>query len=296
MLKKPLSIDEQIQKIKAHEIQIEDEDRAKEILSQVSYYRLSGYALQFRLGNNSHSIQEGISFEQICRIYCFDEELRNHLWKYVEKAEYHYKDLIGNEFALRKCQNDPHDQHYDASNYYDKAGITRTLLTFAKEKNYFHDSKIVKHHTERYGDKMPLWVMLELMTFSSVSMFYHAMYISDKKVIADKCGVSYATLENHLHCLSVLRNKCAHGARMYNTTINPPARFTKSFLQNNPTVRNNSVFAYILVLLKRLPSDDLREKFRRDLYRVLTKYKDDIDVNLLGFPENYRKLLILRVR
>ena len=37
-------------------------------------------------------------------------------------------------------------------------------------------------------------------------------------------GVGKDTLENHLHCLSVLRNKCAHTARMYNTDFNPPAK------------------------------------------------------------------------
>ena len=42
------------------------------------------------------------------------------------------------------------------------------------------------------------------------------------------------TLENHLHCLSVLRNKCAHAARMYNTDFNPPAKFTSSFLRKHP--------------------------------------------------------------
>ena len=57
------------------------------------------------------------------------------------------------------------------------------------------------------------------------------MYFSDKEAIAEAVGVSRDTLANHLHCLSVLRNKCAHGARLYNTTFNPPAHLTKQFLQ-----------------------------------------------------------------
>lgn len=44
-------------------------------------------------------------------------------------------------------------------------------------------------------------------------------------------GVGKDTLENHLHCLSVLRNKCAHAARMYNMNFNPPAKFTTFFFE-----------------------------------------------------------------
>ena len=52
------------------------------------------------------------------------------------------------------------------------------------------------------------------------------MYYSEKDAIVHMVGVGRDTLENHLHCLSVLRNKCAHAARMYNTDFNPPAKFT----------------------------------------------------------------------
>lgn len=85
------------------------------------------------------------------------------------------------------------------------------------------------------------------------------MDYSEKDVIANMVGVSRDTLENHLHCLSVLRNKCAHAARMYNTDFNPPAKFTKSFLRKHPEIKNNSLFAYTLVLLKRIPDEDSKK-------------------------------------
>ena len=59
------------------------------------------------------------------------------LRQYVEKAEFFYKDLIGNKFAELKCQTPPYDQHYDVNNYYDKTGIAKTLQNFSKEKSYY---------------------------------------------------------------------------------------------------------------------------------------------------------------
>lgn len=294
MLKKPMSIPEQIEKMSSHGIIVDDIDFATRLLSTVSYYRLSGYTIQYRTETSSHSLSYNISLDKIYKLYCFDSELRSLLRKYLEITEFFYKDLISDIFAAKYCINEPYDQHYNILNYHDQAGIQKTFSIFEKEKSYYKDGDIVKHHRKKYNDRMPLWVIMDLMTFSSVSMFYHAMYRGDQSVISAKCGISASTLENHLHCLSVFRNKCSHGARLYNTTINPPARFTKSFLQNNPLVKNNSIFAYILVLFKRLPDDNIRIDFRCRLYRLLTKYKDIVDLNLLGFPNNYRKIMSLK--
>lgn len=116
------------------------------------------------------------------------------------------------------------------------------------------------------------------------------MYYSEKDAIAHMVGVGRDTLENHLHCLSVLRNKCAHAARMYNTDFNPPAKFTTSFLRKHPEIKNNSLFAYTLVLLK-----DYQVRVIKSLIQtvenVISEYSDDIDLKLIGFPENYMEIM-----
>ena len=137
----------------------------------------------------------------------------------------------------------------------------------------------------------PLWVIVELMSFSNISKLYNSMYISEQKAIADVVGISFGTMSNHLHCLSVLRNKCAHASRLYNTDFNPPVKFTSEFLKKNPEVKNNSFFAYLLVLIKRLPEKECRDALLLELDTLLEKYKDDIDLECMGFPKNYQKIL-----
>ena len=287
-LKFPLDINNQIIELERHNIIVEDSTMAYRILSKVGYYRLSGYWLKYK------AIGETVPLSQIYSLYSFDEELRSLLRKYIEITEMFYKNLIGTEFALLKCTTPPYDQHYYSNNYYDKKGIKDILDKFEIEKRYYRESNIVKHHKAKYNNKMPLWVMMELMTYSSMSMFYNTLYISDKERIANKVGISYKTLENHLHCLSVLRNKCAHGARLYGMNISPPARFTKSFLKTHPDIENNSLFAYILVLIKRLPTDEERKVFRNQLNRLIKKYEKTINLSDIGFPSDYRKILYLK--
>jgi len=89
-------------------------------------------------------------------------------------------------FAMKKCIESPHDQHYDESNYYNKEGYKQVIESFKREKNYYKDSLIIKHHKNKYASKMPLWVMVELMSFSNVSKLYSSMYVSDKEEIAFK--------------------------------------------------------------------------------------------------------------
>lgn len=223
-----------------------------------------------------------------CRLYEFDAELRHLLRKYLEIIETYYKTQISNAFSLEKCVEPPYDQHYNENNYYDKNGFRHIISNFNKERGYYADSLIVKHHEEHYDGKMPLWVMTELMSFSSVSMLYNAMYTSSQKKIARNLNVGYKTLANHLHCMSVLRNKCSHGARLINSRFHPPVRLSRKFLTDHPAVDNDSLFAYLLVLSRRLPSAALRQLFVESLYALIEKYKDVLDLSLLGFPTNYR--------
>lgn len=255
MLKKPLSFEEQINRLNTHNIQVTDKDKAREILSTVNYYRLTGYALPFRISPTTSDCKPRTSFDQVFSLYCFDEELRHILRKYLEYAEVYYKTQISHWFSLRKCSLPPHDQHYNRENYYRKDFFDDIIKSFIRERdNFYKDSPIVKHHRDKYDGKMPLWVMLDLLSFSNTSKLFNSMYVSDQEAIAKHIGVSVKTLTNHLHCLSVLRNKCSHGARLYDSKLYPAAHLGNQFLKVNPDVSSDSVFAYILVLLRRLPS------------------------------------------
>ena len=290
-LKQPLSFDAQVAQLQTHGLIVDDVNEAVSFLKIVSYYKFTGYTLQFRKDAQSSDLLPGHHFSEIRKLYEFDAELRQLLRGYLEIIEVFYKTQISNIFASEKCTTPPYDQHYDENNYYDKAGFNHILQNFDKECGYYADSLIVKHHKEYYDGKMPLWVMAELMSFSSVSKLYNAMYISSKENISKKLNVGPKNLENHLHCMSVLRNKCSHNARLLNTRFHPPVRLSRDFLTAYPMVDNASLFAYLLVLARRLPTAATHQSFVMKLYSLLQKYTDVLDLTLLGFPSNYRTIL-----
>lgn len=290
-LKQPMNYEEQLSRLIAQGIVVDDRERAIDILKRVNYYRFTGYALQFRLDPKVSTYVDNTNFDSIYNLYVVDEKLRDLFRMYIEKAEVYYRTQISYGFVMNKCTQPPYDQHYDENNYYNKNGYKEVIENFKREKNYYKDSLIVKHHKDKYDSKMPLWAMVELMSFSNLSKLFSSMYYSEKDTIAQAVGISKTTLENHLHCLSVLRNKCAHAARLYNTEFNPPARFTSMFLRKHPEVKNNSLFAYALVLLKRLPDQESKRNYVGAIKDLIKQYEKDIDMSLIGFPSDYLEIL-----
>ncbi len=179
-LKKPLTFSEQIDRLKQHNLVIDDENFALKILSEVNYYRFTGYLLQYRKAPDDSDLRTPVKFIEIYKLYKFDEIIRDLLRLYIEKVEVFCRCQISYIFSLIKCINPPYDQHYDRNNFYSKSVFDKVMDNFDNQKNYYSDSLIMQHHQKAYGNKMPLWVIVEFLSLSKLSQLYNSMYISDK--------------------------------------------------------------------------------------------------------------------
>ena len=158
-LKIPLTLDEQVQRLIAHKMDVADIEKAKRILSEVNYYRFTGYALQFRDKNNPDDYIPGTMFTDVVRLHQFDNTLRQILKPYIDVVELYARSQIAYGFSLVKCQDAPHDQHYEPANFYNKDSHDEIITSsLSREKENNKDSLFVIHHTEKYDGKMPLWV------------------------------------------------------------------------------------------------------------------------------------------
>ena len=138
---------------------------------------------------------------------------------------------------------------------------------------------------------MPLWVITEMMSLSDVSKLYSCMYYSEQQTISNVVGTNTKTLKNHLHCISVLRNKCAHAARLYNTTFYPAVSLSTNFLRKYVNVSNDTLFAYLIALIKRLPYDNQKIELVNEVKRIIEKYSEEIELSCIGFTEDWEIIL-----
>lgn len=102
----PLNIEDQIFNLKSLGLKIDDEVRAKEILSEVSYFRLiKGYSLRLKDSNGNYL--PNITFEQIYELYCFNKaktpKMPRKYYKLNEKRESNQKIRNNRIFGIILC-------------------------------------------------------------------------------------------------------------------------------------------------------------------------------------------------
>lgn len=95
--KQPITIGEQIEKLKERGLLFQDEQKAAHYLSNISYYRLRAYTYAFQ--NNEIARQpfmQRIYFEDIMQLYVFDRKLRLLLSMPLKrsKSRYGHKSFI----------------------------------------------------------------------------------------------------------------------------------------------------------------------------------------------------------
>ena len=100
-LKTPISISEQIEKLKDRGLSFLDEKKAANYLSNISYYRLRAYTYPFQDNDNpDHPFVQKIDFEDIIELYVFDRRLRLLIFNAIEKIEIALRTQIIYHFSL----------------------------------------------------------------------------------------------------------------------------------------------------------------------------------------------------
>ena len=103
MLKPAKTIEEQITLLKERGIIIDDYDFAKFFLTNNNYYRLMGYAYQFKTEKEVYL--ENTNFSTIAKIYDFDRSLRQIIYPLLEVLEISFRAKLA-YFMCNKYNNE----------------------------------------------------------------------------------------------------------------------------------------------------------------------------------------------
>lgn len=285
-LKPATSFDEQLNKIKSRGCIVGDDNWAKYILQQINYYRLTAYFLPYKTPDETYA--EGTTFNNMYRTYEFDRKIRHLLFSTIEEIE-----------IMLRAQLSYYHAHkfgalgYENENNYNKRHKHDLFMSQIREDiEHNKNNLFVKHHNMFYGGKFPIWVVIELFTMGQLSFFYADMLRADKKAIARQLYKTTDTnMESWLKCLTELRNDCAHYSRLYNMDLVSKPVTPKGF----PYHLNRKLFDYILVL-KFLYYDPVKwtKEFLINLEALISEYVDSIDLDRIGFPDNWMEILQYR--
>jgi abortive infection bacteriophage resistance protein len=231
-----LSVDEQIDRLVSHGVEVADRDRAHALLHAIGYYRLTGYLYPFRKsepyidyeGRARMRVLSGYRPETTLQhaedIINFDRRLRMLVMDGVERIEVAVRMRVG--YVLGRTSAFAHEDPA----CFTKAFTTQSTdtrhpapskhvqwLQRVNDRKTGSDEQFVEHFRQKYDDRMPAWALTEILELGHLSVLYRGMNQKDAEEIAAAFGVPTKKLmASWLASLNYVRNVAAHHARLFN--------------------------------------------------------------------------------
>ena len=220
--KQAKSLDEQVTLLRGRGVVISDENKAKEYLSDIGFYRLSFYSHAFevtypQLGSlRKHDIRPDTRIEDIVALYYYDFDLRTILNRYLSRIEVSIRATITYELSMKYRPDDTW--------FVSPAVMTPAFIANFNREVYSHlrgKPAIKRHHDKYYGPYAPAWKTIEFMTMGNLEALYGSLILdTDKKLISTKYHEgATASFQSYLSAIREVRNACAHGAVLYDLRL-----------------------------------------------------------------------------
>lgn len=287
--------------------------RVMRILQSENYYNvINGYKELFLASPATPTSDEvykpGTTFDEVYSLYTFDRELRNIYLKYLLKLENTFKTVIAHEFS-KKYGHDNYLKidNFDTSNEQKIASAIKLIGDIqqetARQMNKHH--QIVTHYMTEHG-YIPLWVLVNVLTFGKIENFYKTMKATDKTIVARHFNLQPNELAKFMHMLALARNKCAHDERFFDIRFRESLH-TKSIrnfsllgivraADGSYTYGINDAYAIAIMFALLLSKTDLKEfissmnsAFNRLQKQLTTISATDI-MSIMGYNSSWKNL------
>src|SRR5690554_2071088 len=289
--KPPVSVADQIAKLKNRGLHIADDALATRYLYNISYYRLRAYTYPYQdNATANHPFVGNISFADIIELYTFDRKLRLLIFDAVEKIEvalrtqiiYHWSMAYGSHW------------HLDQNLYKDHSKFIRHLASLQKEINRSNET-FIDHYKNKYTNPSapPCWMSLEVTSIGLLSLiFQNLKSCPEKKAVTHHFGLlGNNVLENWMHNFCNIRNICTHHGRLWNRRIAIPITIpnkTKSDFILNKRVYPYKLYASLSAMVYVNGIIAPESEFKKNLMDLL-KTCPNGQLKEMGFPENWKQ-------
>lgn len=297
-----LTYEQQIDKLTAKGLTINDYDKAMELLKKHSYFALiSGYKNPFKSKNGMYKLNANL--DDIHALYIFDDTLRTIILCNILRVEKHIKSLISYSFCETYGEDQQHylnatKYNYSPANQSDINDLIGRLSKIASDPK---DYSYIKHQMQKHGN-IPLWVMMKALTLGTVSKFYSFLPQSiQSRVSIEFKHITENEMVRMLDLLARVRNVCAHNERLFNYRYNKGAindTYIHEYLNipkpNVQYVKGKRDLFAVIIVLKYLLSQDEFSQFINDinaaLETLLTSTRQLQRAQMykyMGFPANW---------
>lgn len=294
-----------------------DRDEAARWLEAVGYYRLSGYWYPYRasgVNGPDDVFISGACFGDVVRLYEFDRKLRTLIHDGIERVEVALRSRVNYLIA----EQDP--LGYEIAGLFrptfDHSGWLATAI--GRVERARRHSEPIRHYEEKYGGRVPLWILTEVLDFSDVSKLYDGMLARDQWMVAERLGVRVDEnllttnqrkramkahpLARWFEHLSILRNSAAHHGRVWNRSFTPvgtAALRTIAGMECLPDGQSERIFGALTVMGHLVQQASPGTTWSGKVRALVDGTFPDLperSVAEMGFPEGWRSTPIWATR
>lgn len=284
-----ISLEEQVKLLQKRGLKIEDPEKARHYLSNISYYRLRAYTFPYQDNTTpEHPFTSEVSFEEIIQLYVFDRHLRLLVFDGLEKIEIALRTKIIYEFA----------QVY-GGHWHDRNELYANQVSFTKDISKLYEEvdrsseTFIKHYKSKYSNPEypPSWMALEVASMGLLSKLFENLKKTEpkKKVVTEFGLKNHLFLESWMHAFAHLRNVCAHHGRLWNRRFTAIPKLPDDTLYpflNNKDIHKNKLYTLLSCMLYVLqiisPGNQMTSRLRR-----LFDNCAQADLHEMGFPKGW---------
>ena len=287
--KQAITLTQQVSILKQRGLIFANEQDAMTSLGNIGYFRLASYWRPFEADKINHIFKPNSHFEQALKLYEFDSDLKILVFSAIQRLEVALRSKVNLHFAMK----------FGPFWFMDKSLFTKPF-TFDKnydslreEVNRSYEDFITEHFAKYSDPDMPpSWKTLEVASFGTLSKLYSNFADPDvKKKVADDFDIpAYKFLRSWLKSFTVIRNNCAHHARLWNQRfpVSPmmPKRVPNTWITMMPQVPN-SLYPNLCCIIYWLNVVNPHNTFVHDFKQLLANYPM-VDPAAMGFPRGWQ--------
>ncbi len=282
---------QQIEKLKAQGLIINDENYAASVLSCYGYSNLiKSYREPYIFHDNGKlRYRSGVTFEQIASIYELDKNIRNSVMASMQDLEEHFKELAANVVAHSFGTNQ--DDYLRFRNYQNKRkSIEKFKLGSILDslKSQLETPKDPIHYYYNTYGIVPPWILFKSVYFSTMVNFIDQFKTPEHTELMhllmnyEDLGLSESSarmlMMDILFVCMEYRNNAAHGGRMYNFI--PRNKIRAASIFGSDSVDFNPAYTCLILLLGTLryktPCEQLDLALTTEINRHCMLFPQDV--------------------
>lgn len=289
--KQPIALSQQLKLLEQRGLIIQNEETALSQLQSISYFRLASYWHSMEVPNSDkHRFLPDSNFDDVIELYQFDKKLRTLVFASIQDIEIALRTRIIQWFSLKYGAF----WFMDVRLFKDEGIFANCLENIQKEVNRSNED-FLKEHFKKYNNPLlpPVWKTMEVISFGTLSKLYCNFNDTGvKKQVAKSFGLpQYLYLESWMKCASVLRNYCAHHARLWNRRFPIMPQLPKSLpLQwiGTKCIRPIKLYGQVCCLAYLEQCINPNSQFKSRIKALLSNTPQTI-LKAMDFPANWRE-------